>query len=106
MTAEARRPAMSVSDDGAELGLRDVARAHPPIRYFYWLLCLLRAPILLKFGWSVASNKNFEWGVVAKWLTAESILRGLAVTLGLAAVSMLIGIVLGLLLAVARMSSN
>jgi polar amino acid transport system permease protein len=106
MTAEARRPAPSASDDGAELGLRDVARAHQPIRYGYWLLWLVSAAILLKFGWIVASNKNFEWGVVAKWLTAESILRGLAVTLGLAAVSMLIGIVLGLLLAVARMSSN
>ncbi len=103
---DARRPAMSVSDDGAELSLRDVARAHQPIRYGYWLLWLASVAILLKFGWIVASNKNFEWGVVAKWLTAESILRGLAVTLGLAAVSMLIGIVLGLLLAVARMSSN
>ena len=105
MTAGAR-PAMAATDDAQELGLRDVARAHQPIRYVYWLLWLASLAILLKFGWIVASNKNFEWGVVAKWLTAESILRGLAVTLGLAAVSMLIGIVLGLLLAVARMSSN
>ena len=106
MTAAARRPAMSVPDDSGELSLRDVARAHQPIRYGYWLLWLASVAVLLKFAWIVASNKNFEWGVVAKWLTADSILRGLAVTLGLAAVSMLIGIVLGLLLAVARMSSN
>jgi polar amino acid transport system permease protein len=104
--SDARRPAMSVSDDAAELGLRDVVRAHRPIRYTYWLLWLISLAILLKLGWIVASNKNFEWGVVAKWLTAESVLRGLAVTLGLAAVSMVIGIILGLLLAVARMSGN
>ncbi|MBF9231937.1 amino acid ABC transporter permease [Microvirga sp. BT350] len=62
--------------------------------------------ITLKFGWIVANNKNFEWHVVGQWFTADSILRGLSVSLGLTVVAMIIGVVIGLLLAVARMSDS
>ena len=65
--------------------------------------------IAVVVGWlvfTVATNPNFNWGIVAKNLTAPSILRGLATTITLTVLAMLIGIVLGMLLAVARLSKN
>jgi polar amino acid transport system permease protein len=88
----------------AEDRLRDVAQAHQPLAYGKWLAWAATIAVALGVGWSVANNKNFEWGVVGQWLTAGSILRGLWVTLGLTVVSMLIGVALGLVLAVGRLS--
>ncbi|MDA3146869.1 amino acid ABC transporter permease [Leucobacter sp. UCMA 4100] len=65
--------------------------------------------IAVVVGWlvfTVATNPNFNWGIVAKNLTAPSILRGLTTTITLTVLAMLIGIVLGMLLAVARLSKN
>lgn len=93
-------------DDIAELRLRDVAHARRPINYGGWVLWALTLVITADFLWVIANNKNFEWSVVAKWLTAESVMRGLSVTLGLTVVAMLIGVVIGLFLAIARLSDT
>jgi polar amino acid transport system permease protein len=55
---------------------------------------------------SMASNKRFEWGIVGHWFLSRRILDGLVVTLELTATSMAIGIALGVLLAVMRLSPN
>jgi polar amino acid transport system permease protein len=55
---------------------------------------------------SMASNKRFEWGIVGHWFFSRRILDGLVVTLELTATSMAIGIALGVLLAVMRLSPN
>ena len=60
--------------------------------------------VTLIAAWSVAHNRNFEWDVVAVWFAEHSILRGLSVTLGLTLVSMTIGIAMGLVLAIGRLS--
>jgi polar amino acid transport system permease protein len=93
-------------DRTAEDRLRDVANAHQPIAYGSWLLWAATLAVALAAAWSAAHNKNFEWDVVAQWFTASSILQGLSVTLGLTVVSMLLGIALGLVLAVARLSDS
>jgi polar amino acid transport system permease protein len=98
----------AVGLDGGEqdIARRDVAHARRPIGYgnlLWWALVVAGA---LQLAWAVANNKNFEWPVVGEWFADASILRGLSVTLGLTIVAMAIGIVLGVLLAVARMSSN
>jgi polar amino acid transport system permease protein len=54
----------------------------------------------------MASNTRFEWGVVGHYFTSRRILDGLVVTLELTAASMAIGIALGMLLAVMRLSPN
>ncbi|HET9114657.1 MAG TPA: amino acid ABC transporter permease [Gaiellaceae bacterium] len=51
-------------------------------------------------------NKRFEWSVIRQYMTDPTILRGLVTTLELTALSMVIGIVLGVLLAVMRLSPN
>jgi polar amino acid transport system permease protein len=55
---------------------------------------------------SLVQNKRFEWGVVRHYMTDPTILRGLVTTLELTAFSMAIGIVLGVVLAVMRLSPN
>jgi polar amino acid transport system permease protein len=55
---------------------------------------------------SVATNPRFGWGTVGTYLFSSRILHGLLVTLELTAVSMIIGIALGVVLAVMRLSKN
>jgi polar amino acid transport system permease protein len=86
--------------------LRDVANAHQPIEWGRWLLWAFVLIVAANFAWIVAWNKNFGWPIVAEWFTAESILKGLSVTLGLTVVAMIIGTAIGLVLAVARMSKD
>ncbi len=64
------------------------------------------AVILVAIADSIASNSRFEWGIVGHYFTSRRILDGLAVTIELTAASMAIGIVLGALLAVMRLSPN
>jgi polar amino acid transport system permease protein len=56
--------------------------------------------------WSVAQNQNIRWDIVRRYLLDGGILRGLVVTVELTVLSMVIGIVLGLLVAVMRLSKN
>jgi polar amino acid transport system permease protein len=55
---------------------------------------------------SIATNPRFEWEVVGEYLFDERILEGLRVTLELTVIAMAIGIVLGVALAVMRLSPN
>jgi len=71
---------------------------------------LLAAAACIAFvAWLVykfASNPNLDWSAVADNLFAPSILSGLAVTVALTFLCMAIGIALGVLAAVMRMSAN
>jgi polar amino acid transport system permease protein len=89
-----------------EDALRDVRRAHRPFpleRVVLWTVALALAG---GFLYIVAVNPNFEWPVVGKYFFDPTVMQGLTVTLGLTVVAMAIGIVLGLLLAIARMSKD
>lgn len=88
------------------IDLRDVANAHQPIEWGRWLLWAFVLVVAANFAWIVAWNPNFGWPIVAEWFTAESILKGLSVTLGLTVVAMVIGTAIGLVLAIARMSND
>src|SRR3954464_7563411 len=86
--------------------LRDVANGHRPIEWGRWLLWAFVLIVAANFAWIVARNENFGWPIVAEWFTAASVLKGLSVTLGLTVVAMIIGIAVGLVLAIARMSND
>ena len=55
---------------------------------------------------SFLTNPNFQWDVVGEYLFSDPVLRGLRNTLILTVLSMAIGIVGGVLLAVMRLSPN
>ncbi|MBY2908691.1 MULTISPECIES: amino acid ABC transporter permease [Rhizobium] len=85
---------------------RDVAHAHKPFptgRLLLWVAVLL---IAANFLWIVAHNENFGWPVVAAYFFDPTVINGLYVSLGLTVVAMAIGIVLGLGLAIARLSND
>ena len=54
----------------------------------------------------LVTNERFQWDVVGKYLFAEPILSGVARTLVLTAIAMVIGVALGVVAAVARLSPN
>ena len=54
----------------------------------------------------LATAPNLDWGVVGKYLFNAQILRGVVVTLELTVIAMVMGVVLGALLAVMRLSKN
>jgi polar amino acid transport system permease protein len=56
--------------------------------------------------YSVATNPAFQWPVVAEYMFNGEILAGLARTLELTAAAMVMGLVLGTILAVMRLSAN
>jgi polar amino acid transport system permease protein len=55
---------------------------------------------------SLVTNPHFGWHVVGTYLTSVRILDGLAKTLQLTVIAMAVGIVLGVVLAVMRLSDN
>ncbi|WP_086844559.1 amino acid ABC transporter permease [Amycolatopsis kentuckyensis] len=71
--------------------------------YAAWVVAVVIVAGLL---YALAGNENFQWGVVLRYFTAASILDGVGITLMLTAVSMVLGTLLGLVLAVMRMSTQ
>ena len=87
---------------GMDSALKPRLRRRSTFEYVAWVVCSLIAIGILI---SVSTNPNFKWGVVAKYFTYETILRGLMLTIFLTLASMALGTLLGLGLAVMR-SSN
>lgn len=84
----------------------EVIKAVPvrhPGRWVAAVVVLVLAAMLVH---SLITNPRFEWPVVGQWFLSDRILSGLLNTLELTAISMVIGIVLGALLAIMRLSSN
>lgn len=71
-----------------------------------WISGAIVFGLLAVLGYSVATNPRFEWEAVWGYLLAQPILTGVIVTLELTFVSMVIGIVLGVIVAIMRLSSN
>jgi polar amino acid transport system permease protein len=71
-----------------------------------WAAGALIAVFVAALARSVATNPRFEWGVVGHYLFSSRILHGLVVTLELTVLSMAIGIALGVLLALMRLSQS
>ena len=74
--------------------------------YLQWVALGVLAVLLAMLGHTLVVNDRFGWPVVADFFFSEQILQGLQRTLWLTVLAMLIGVVLGTALAVARMSSN
>jgi polar amino acid transport system permease protein len=96
----------SAPPSGSAADIRDVATAHVPFRtgrLILWAVILL---VALNFAWIVANNENFGWPIVAAYLFDPTVISGLYVSLWLTVVAMVLGTILGLVLAIARMSND
>ena len=71
-----------------------------------WIMAAVVILIAILVAISVANNPNFGWSTVAKYFFNGQIMQGLGRTAILTVVAMAIGIVLGVLLAVMRLSGN
>jgi len=88
--------------DLPDLGVRFVAKRHPG----RWLAAGLVALLIALVAYSAVTNPRFGWDVVGRWIFAETIMRGLLLTLWLTAVAMGAGIIIGVGLAVMGASRN
>lgn len=78
----------------------------PRPRRWRWLGIAVVAVVALSVAWSFLTNPHYEWNVVLQYLFDPRILSGLGTTLLLTLVGMVIALVIGLALAVMRLSSS
>jgi polar amino acid transport system permease protein len=71
-----------------------------------WVATAILLFLAVALANSIATNRRFGWGIVGHWFLSRRILDGVVVTLELTATSMAIGIALGIVLAVMRLSPN
>jgi polar amino acid transport system permease protein len=91
-----------------------IARPEPPdeieavpVRHFgQWIAAGIVAILVAALIRSIATNPRFQWDVVGNYLFDSRVLDGLVKTIELTVLAMAIGIVLGVILALMRLSSN
>jgi polar amino acid transport system permease protein len=88
--------------EGAAEELTVVPVRHP----LRWVAVAVLALLAAMFGHSLIANKNWKWSYVHGYFTYDTIVHGIWITIQLTVFAMLIGIVLGIILAVMRMSEN
>jgi polar amino acid transport system permease protein len=78
-----------------------------PLRHpWRWVTAVVIIILVALFLYGVATNPLYRWPVFAEYLFNERILAGVGITLLLTVTSMVIAIVLGVILAVMRLSPN
>ncbi|HTW02318.1 MAG TPA: amino acid ABC transporter permease [Streptosporangiaceae bacterium] len=82
--------------------IRAVPVRHPG-RWLAAAVVLLLAAMLVH---TLVTNPRFEWGVIGQYFLSGRVLDGLGITILLTVVAMAIGIVLGVILAIMRLSPN
>ncbi|HEV2980591.1 MAG TPA: amino acid ABC transporter permease [Solirubrobacteraceae bacterium] len=97
---------MSSGEVTGTQGRPEDIRAVPVRRPGRWIAAAVILVIAASLVRSAATNPHFEWSVVGHYLFDERILEGVRVTLELTVIAMAIGIVLGIVLAVMRLSPN
>jgi polar amino acid transport system permease protein len=71
-----------------------------------WIASLIIAVLVAMLVHTLVTNQRFGWSVVGDYFTSRSILEGLLRTLELTAIAMIGAIILGVILAVMRLSPN
>jgi polar amino acid transport system permease protein len=68
--------------------------------------CACVALLLIALAWSFATNQRIHWSVVGDYLFSPDILHGVLKTIGLTVYAMSVGIVIGIVLALMRLSDD
>jgi polar amino acid transport system permease protein len=74
------------------------------LHWGWWALTALVLVLAASLAKSLISNPNVQWGVVKQYFLSSEILHGLIRTLELTALSMVVGVVIGVITAVMRLS--
>jgi polar amino acid transport system permease protein len=78
-----------------------------PVRHpWRWVAAALILLIVANAIWSLATEAQIDWSVFREFLFASTIIKGVGLTLVLTAIAMVMGIALGVVLAVMWMSPN
>ena len=101
---------VATGDAGAPADARELGSishlTHVPRRYWGRYAATALIVIALLFVANAFARGKIEWSYVAKFLTAQSILAGLVNTVVMSILAMALGIVLGVVTAVMRLSTN
>jgi polar amino acid transport system permease protein len=95
-----------MASESAEPVRPDEIKAIPVRHPGRWVAAALIVYLSAALVKSVATNPRFEWGIIRHYFTSSRVLQGLVTTLELTVLCMAIGIVIGILLAVMRLSAN
>ncbi|MET7378327.1 amino acid ABC transporter permease [Streptomyces sp. NPDC005526] len=100
---DAASPARTSLDDDAAARSVEIV----PVRHYArWAAAVVSVAALAGLIGSLAKNANLHWDIVGTYLFAGLIFDGLATTLWLTAAAMALGLCLGTLIAVMRLSTN
>ncbi|HEY5050673.1 MAG TPA: amino acid ABC transporter permease [Acidothermaceae bacterium] len=97
---------VSVTPDNVVRGRPENIRAVPVRHPWRWVAIAVIAVLAAMLVHMLFTNPNLEWSSVRKYLFSNIILRGVWMTIKLTILSMAIGIVLGVVAAVMRLSEN
>jgi polar amino acid transport system permease protein len=95
-----------MASDTAEQVRPDEIKAIPVRRPGRWVAAAIILYLTAAIVKSVATNPRFEWGIIRHYFTSSRVLQGLITTLELTVLCMAIGIAIGIVLAVMRLSPN
>jgi polar amino acid transport system permease protein len=92
---------------GSQAGRRPEAIKAIPVRHpWRWVSAVVVLAIAAEAVYTLATAPNMRWEAVGTYLTGRLILQGILVTLELTVLAMVIGVALGVVLAVMRLSAN
>lgn len=78
-----------------------------PVKHWgQWITAIVVALIFLGLVVTLARNEKLDYSIVWRYLTAETVLQGLWMTFAISIVGMVLGTVLGIIIALGRMSNN
>jgi len=95
-----------MASDTAEPARPDEIKAIPVRRPGRWVAAAIILYLSAAIVKSVATNSRFQWGIIRHYFTSSRVLQGLITTLELTVLCMAIGIAIGIVLAVMRLSPN
>ena len=95
-----------ISESDAVAGRPDTIRAVPVRHPGRWIAIAVIAVLAAMLVHMLLTNSNLEWPAIRKYFFSQIILRGVWMTIKLTVLSMAIGIVLGIVAAVMRLSAN
>ena len=92
---------MESTKDGVAL-----INAKPVPRPGRWVSAIVVAILAAMAIHGLVTNKNYQWNVVAQWLFSQSLMQGVAFTIILTVLAMVIGTILAITMAIMRQSVN